>query len=109
MAGALLCSRRAPQPQILRVGRPSPPRVVRLPMAMEIAVGRFVLTIAALCAFPFAGIAHAQDVVKVAPEHNKIILENADVRVSKTLLPPAKKMRCTHILPAGITSPNQGR
>ena len=35
--------------------------------------------------------ARAQDVVKVAPEHNKILLENADVRVIENTLAPGEK------------------
>ena len=35
--------------------------------------------------------AQAQDVVKVAPEHNKILLENADVRVIENTLAPGEK------------------
>ena len=35
--------------------------------------------------------ARAQDVVKVAPDHNKILLENADVRVIENTLAPGEK------------------
>jgi beta-alanine degradation protein BauB len=35
--------------------------------------------------------ARAQDVVKVAPEHNKVLLENADVRVIENTLAPGEK------------------
>jgi hypothetical protein len=34
-----------------------------------------------MCLFPLVGFSRAQDVVKAAPEHNKMILEKADVRV----------------------------
>jgi beta-alanine degradation protein BauB len=63
----------------------------------RIALRTFCLTIAALCSFALASICHAQDVVKVATEHNKIILENADVRViENTLLPGEKDAMHTH-------------
>jgi beta-alanine degradation protein BauB len=35
--------------------------------------------------------ARAQDVVKVAPEHNKVLLENADVRIIENTLAPGEK------------------
>jgi oxalate decarboxylase/phosphoglucose isomerase-like protein (cupin superfamily) len=54
-------------------------------------VRKLCLTIAALCLFPLAGSGRAQDVVKVAPEHNKIILENADVRVVENTLAQGEK------------------
>ncbi len=52
---------------------------------------RLSLSIAILCLFSLAGTGGAQDVVKVAPEHNKIILENADVRVIENTLAPGQK------------------
>lgn len=52
---------------------------------------KLCLLIAALCLFLLAGTGSAQDVVKVAPEHNKIILENADVRVIENTLAPGEK------------------
>jgi mannose-6-phosphate isomerase-like protein (cupin superfamily) len=73
----------------------------------RIAVRRFFPVIAALCSFPFAGIARAQDVVKFAPEHNKIILENADVRVIENTLAPGEK-DAMHTHPSGwyyVTKP----
>jgi hypothetical protein len=39
----------------------------------------------------FSQAAQAQDVVKVAPEHNKILLENKDVRVIENTLAPGEK------------------
>jgi hypothetical protein len=38
---------------------------------------RYFPSVAALCLFPLAGTGRAQDVVRVAPGRNKIILENA--------------------------------
>jgi len=63
--------------------------------------------ITALWIFPFAGMCRAQDVVKVAPEHNKIILENADVRVIENTLGPGEK-DAMHAHPSGwyyVTKP----
>jgi mannose-6-phosphate isomerase-like protein (cupin superfamily) len=60
----------------------------------------FCITIVALCSFSLAGICRAQDVVKVAPEHNKIILENADVRVIENTLAPGEK-DALHTHPSG--------
>jgi len=57
-------------------------------------------TIAAACLFLLPGIGHAQDVIKVAPEHNKIILENADVRVIENTLAPGEK-DAMHTHPSG--------
>lgn len=34
---------------------------------------------------------HAQDIVKVAPEHSKVLMENDDVRVVQTTLAPGQK------------------
>ena len=68
---------------------------------------RLSLSIATLCLFPFAGTGRAQDVVKVAPEHNKIILENADVRVIENTLAPGQK-DAMHTHPSGwyyVTKP----
>ena len=39
----------------------------------------------------FSQAAQAQDVVKVAPEHNKILLENKDVRVIQNTLAPGER------------------
>ena len=52
---------------------------------------KLCLVIAAQCLFVLPGTGSAQDVVKVAPEHNKIILENADVRVIENTLAPGEK------------------
>jgi len=49
---------------------------------------------------PLVGICRAQDVVKVAPEHNKIILDNADVRVIENTLAPGEK-DAMHTHPSG--------
>lgn len=57
-------------------------------------------TIAALCLFPLAGSGRAQDVVKAAPEHNIIILENADVRVIENTLAPGER-DAMHTHPSG--------
>ena len=57
-------------------------------------------TIAAACLFLLPGIGRAQDVIKVAPEHNKIILENADVRVIENTLAPGEK-DAMHTHPSG--------
>ena len=65
------------------------------------------LTTAAMCLSPLAGICCAQDVVKVTPEHNKIILENADVRVIKNTLAAGEK-DAIHTHPSGwyyVTKP----
>ena len=58
----------------------------------------------ALCTLcGLAAIAQAQDVVKVAGEHNKILMENDDVRVIQNTLAPGEKMRCTRIHMVGTT------
>jgi hypothetical protein len=44
-----------------------------------------------LAAFSFTPAVRAQDVVKVAGEHNKVLLENADVRVIENTLAPGEK------------------
>ena len=65
------------------------------------------LAIIALWVFPFVGMCRAQDVVKVAPEHNKIVLENADVRVIENTLGPGEK-DAMHTHPSGwyyVTKP----
>jgi hypothetical protein len=66
----------------------------------RIALRKFCIVVAALCSFSLAGICRAQDVVKVAPEHNKIILENADVRVIENTLAPGEK-DAMHTHPSG--------
>jgi len=66
----------------------------------RIVLRTFCITVAALCAFPLAWICRAQDVVKVAPDHNKIILENADVRVIENTLAPGEK-DAMHTHPSG--------
>jgi oxalate decarboxylase/phosphoglucose isomerase-like protein (cupin superfamily) len=74
-------------------------------------VRRLSLTTAAACLFPLAGICCAQDVVKVAPEHNKVILENADVRVIENTLAPGEK-DAIHTHPSGwyyVTKPGTMR
>jgi oxalate decarboxylase/phosphoglucose isomerase-like protein (cupin superfamily) len=53
-----------------------------------------------MCLLPLAGTCRAQDVVKVAPEHNKIILENADARVIENTLAPGEK-DAMHTHPSG--------
>ena len=68
---------------------------------------KLCLFIAAPCLFLLAGTGNAQDVVKVAPEHNKIILENADVRVIENTLAPGEK-DAMHTHPSGwyyVTKP----
>jgi beta-alanine degradation protein BauB len=53
----------------------------------------------------------AQDVVKVAPEHNKVILENADVRVVENTLGPGER-DAMHTHPSGwyyVTKPGTMR
>jgi quercetin dioxygenase-like cupin family protein len=50
--------------------------------------------------FSISGICRAQDVVTVAPEHNKILLENADVRVIENTLAPGEK-DAMHTHPSG--------
>jgi hypothetical protein len=70
-------------------------------------VRKLCLFIAAQCLFLLAGTGSAQDVVKVAPEHNKIILENADVRVIENTLAPGEK-DAVHTHPSGwyyVTKP----
>jgi len=42
-------------------------------------------------AFGFSPAVRAQDVVKVAGEHNKVLFENADVRVIENTLAPGEK------------------
>jgi hypothetical protein len=75
-----------------------------------LAVQRFLPTIATLAPFPVAGIGRAQDVVRVTPEHNKKpSWKRAMCASSKTLLPQARKTRCTPIPPAGTTSPSPER
>ena len=68
---------------------------------------KLCLTFAVLSIFPLAGICRAQDVVQVAPEHNKILLENADVRVIENTLAPGEK-DAMHTHPSGwyyVTKP----
>ena len=58
------------------------------------------LAIAGLAAAAFAPSARAQDVVAVAPSHTRVLVENAQVRVIESTLPPgAKDPMHTH--PAG--------
>jgi oxalate decarboxylase/phosphoglucose isomerase-like protein (cupin superfamily) len=74
-------------------------------------VRKLSLTAAAMCLLPLAGICCAQDVVTVAPEHNKIILENADVRVIENTLAPGEK-DAIHTHPSGwyyVTKPGTMR
>jgi oxalate decarboxylase/phosphoglucose isomerase-like protein (cupin superfamily) len=71
------------------------------------SVRKLCLTIAPLCLFALAASGRAQDVVKVAAEHNKIILENADVRVIENTLAPGEK-DAMHTHPSGwyyVTKP----
>jgi oxalate decarboxylase/phosphoglucose isomerase-like protein (cupin superfamily) len=63
-------------------------------------VRKLPLTTAAMCLFALAGSGPAQDVVKVAPEHNKIIPENVDVRAIENTLAPGKK-DAMHTPPSG--------
>lgn len=49
-----------------------------------------LLKLAFLCCLSL-GAAFAQDVIKVAPEHNKVIKENAYVRVIENTLAPGEK------------------
>lgn len=63
-------------------------------------MGKLRLIITYLCLFSPAGICLAQDVVKVAPEHNKIIFENTDVRVIENTLAPGEK-DAMHTHPSG--------
>ncbi|MGC1615073.1 MAG: hypothetical protein WA736_10340 [Candidatus Acidiferrum sp.] len=68
---------------------------------------KLLLVIAGLCLFTLVEICRAQDVVKVAPEHNKIILENSDVRVIENTLAPGEK-DAMHTHPSGwyyVTKP----
>jgi hypothetical protein len=70
-------------------------------------VPKLSLAITALWLFPVVAMCRAQDVVKVAPEHNKIVLENADVRVIENTLGPGEK-DAMHTHPAGwyyVTKP----
>jgi mannose-6-phosphate isomerase-like protein (cupin superfamily) len=70
-------------------------------------VRKLSLAITALWLFPVVAMCRAQDVVKVAPEHNKIVLENADVRVIENTLGPGEK-DAMHTHPAGwyyVTKP----
>ena len=70
---------------------------------------RFAMT--AIFLFFFSGRCWAQDVVKVAPEHNKVILENADVRVVENTLAPGEK-DAMHTHPSGwyyVTKPGTMR
>ena len=70
-------------------------------------MGKLCLFIAAQCLFLLAATGSAQDVVKVAAEHNKIILENADVRVIENTLAPGEK-DAVHTHPSGwyyVTKP----
>jgi beta-alanine degradation protein BauB len=64
------------------------------------ALRTFCLTLMTLCSFSLARICRAQDVVKVAADHNKIILENADVRVVENTLAPGEK-DAMHTHPSG--------
>ncbi len=60
-----------------------------------------------LSAFILAGYATAQDVVKVAPNHYKVLVDNEYVRVVQNTLAPGEKDPI-HIHPAGwyyVTSP----
>ena len=68
---------------------------------------KLCLALTALGLLPLAGICRAQDVVKVASDHNKIILENADVRVIENTLAPGEK-DAMHTHPSGwyyVTKP----
>ena len=53
-----------------------------------------------LSLFALSAAAGAQDVVRVAPEHSKILLENEDIRVVQTTLAPGEKDP-VHVHPAG--------
>jgi len=53
--------------------------------------GRMIGAIVAFVGFSFAPALRAQDVVKVAGEHNKILMEDQDVRVIQNTLAPGEK------------------
>ena len=68
---------------------------------------KFLLWIAALLFLSLSEICRAQDVVKVAPYHNKILMENDDVRVIENTLAPGDK-DAMHTHPSGwyyVTKP----
>lgn len=50
-----------------------------------------LLTGAFVCFFLLLPTSRAQDIVRVAPEHSKVLLENDDVRVVQTTLAPGEK------------------
>ena len=64
------------------------------------------LPLALVLALPCAGL-HAQDVMKAAPEHYKVLVDNAEVRVIENTLAPGEK-DAQHTHPAGwyyVTAP----
>lgn len=77
------------------------------PRRRRISLRKLSITIAALLFLSLSGICRAQDVVKVAPEHNKILMENEDVRVIENTLAPGDK-DAMHTHPSGwyyVTKP----
>jgi beta-alanine degradation protein BauB len=60
--------------------------------SMKIIIrNRFSVALLFVSLAAYSSASRAQDVIKIAPEHNKILLENADVRVIENTLAPGEK------------------